>query len=69
LKNSTTASTGWGGWALTRVFGGGSGPSTKVAMGASGWACIWWSDGFVTGGKQCPTPAQRDELFAGWSEL
>lgn len=68
FKNGTTASPGWGGWALTRVFGsGGSGSnSTKVAMGASGWACIWWGDGFVTGGKQCPPPAQRDALFADW---
>lgn len=40
-------------WGYTRVFGTGAN-ATKVGMrGDSQVACIWWGDGFVTGGASC----------------
>ena len=63
LKNSSASN---GGWALTRIFGGGA-AVTKVAMSPS-WACIWWSDGFITGDKACKMQTREDvgALFADW---
>ena len=59
---------------LTRAFETG----TRVVMNATGgdtratrdnFKCVYWSDGFVTGGSACPPKGSVDAYFYEWLPL
>lgn len=69
FKNESQAN---GEYYLTRAFATG----TKVVMNATGgdnrntrdnFKCVYWSDGFVTGGSSCPLKEEVAGIFKSWS--
>ena len=58
---------------FTRVFATGTRVAINATMASSphdeskdNYKCIWWSDGFTTGGANCPAKTAVEGLFSEW---